>query len=119
MNSAAALLLALAVAGPSPSQPDAGWRSQPARKRTVASDAGTRPDKGRAGGDAGAGPRAGELACVDRWLADHKLDRYGSPEGTMYAGGTPLFDERTGQTTDRLDHLYRVRPEARKACAGR
>lgn len=61
--------------------------------------------------------RAREEACVDRWLSERKLDRYGSPEGTMYAGGTPLFDERTGQRVDRLDYVYRKHPEARATCA--
>ena len=60
--------------------------------------------------------RADEEACVDRWLAAHKLDAYGHPEGTMYAGGTPLFDERTGETRDRLDYVYVRQPGARQAC---
>jgi hypothetical protein len=54
---------------------------------------------------------------VDRWLAAHGKDTYGSPEGTVYAGGTPLFDERTGTRTNRLDHVYRNNPEAQAACA--
>jgi hypothetical protein len=53
---------------------------------------------------------------VDKWLAAHGLDTYGHPEGTMYAGGTPLFDERTGETRDRLDYVYARQPEARHAC---
>jgi hypothetical protein len=61
--------------------------------------------------------RAREEKCVDRWLAERKLDPYGSPEGTMYAGGTPLFNEATGRRIDRLDHVYRKHPEAKAACA--
>jgi hypothetical protein len=34
----------------------------------------------------------------------------------MYAGGTPLFDERTGQTTNRIDYLLRKHPELQQAC---
>jgi hypothetical protein len=60
---------------------------------------------------------AGEETCLDRWLAERKLDRYGSPEGTMYAGGTPLFDEATGRQIDRRDYVYGKHPEARAACA--
>ncbi len=63
-----------------------------------------------------AGPRAEEEACVDAFLQQKKLDRYGSPEGTMYAGGNPLFDERTGQTQDRLAYVYARAPEAAAAC---
>jgi hypothetical protein len=61
--------------------------------------------------------RATEEACVDKWLTEHKLDSFGGPEGTMYAGGTPLFDERTGKTTDRLEHVYAQQPAAKQACA--
>jgi len=57
-----------------------------------------------------------ENACVDRWLEERQLDRYGSPEGTMYAGGTPLFDERTGASTDRLVFVYGRHADARSAC---
>ena len=60
--------------------------------------------------------REAEEACVDKWLAERKLDPYGNPEGTMYAGGTPLFNERTGETVDRLDYVYKRQPLARAAC---
>lgn len=57
--------------------------------------------------------------CVDRWLQEHGFDRYGSAQGTMYAGGTPLFDERTGVTRDRLDWVYEQHPDAKRVCAGK
>jgi hypothetical protein len=60
--------------------------------------------------------RAREEKCLDRWLTERKLDPYGMPEGTMYAGGTPLFDEATGRQTDRLEYVYRKHPEAKTAC---
>jgi hypothetical protein len=60
-----------------------------------------------------------EETCVDQWLAARKLDAYGSPEGTLYAGGSPLFDESTGTTTPRLDFIYARHPEARDACGQR
>jgi hypothetical protein len=34
----------------------------------------------------------------------------------MYTGGTPLFDERTGQTTDRMEYLLRKHPDLKQAC---
>ncbi|WP_338866568.1 hypothetical protein [Myxococcus stipitatus] len=55
-------------------------------------------------------------ACVDNWLKKHKLDAYGNAEGTMYAGGTPLFDERTGESKDRMAFVFANHPEARKVC---
>lgn len=63
--------------------------------------------------------RAQEEACVDKWLSERGLDQYGSPEGTMYAGGTPLFNEQTGQVQSRLAHVYTKHPAAREACAAR
>lgn len=60
--------------------------------------------------------REAEEACVDKWLAERGLDPYGNPEGTMYAGGTPLFDERTGEQVDRLTYVYKRQPLARAAC---
>jgi hypothetical protein len=60
--------------------------------------------------------REAEEACVDKWLAARGLDPYGSPSGTMYAGGTPLFNERTGERVDRLAYVYKSHPLAREAC---
>ena len=57
-----------------------------------------------------------EEKCVDDWLAAKKLDAYGNPEGTMYAGGSPLFDEATGTTRNRLSFVYHVQPDAKAAC---
>jgi hypothetical protein len=62
------------------------------------------------------GDKATVESCVDRWLQEHKLDQYGNAEGTMYAGGTPLFNEATGETRDRLEYVFSRQPEARKAC---
>jgi hypothetical protein len=61
--------------------------------------------------------RQAQESCLDKWLKEKKLDRYGHPEGTMYAGGTPLFNEMTGESRDRLDYVYERQPEARKLCA--
>jgi hypothetical protein len=61
--------------------------------------------------------RAAQEACVDKWLNGKKMDRYGHAEGTMYMGGSPLFNEQTGESTDRLEYVYKRQPEAKKACA--
>ncbi|MBZ4419964.1 hypothetical protein [Myxococcus sp. RHSTA-1-4] len=76
-------------------------------------DAGT---SGMAKSSGSGGSREAVEACVDRWLKSNGLDKYGHPEGTMYAGGTPLFDERTGERQDRLEYVFQRKPEARKAC---
>lgn len=59
---------------------------------------------------------AEEARCVDDWLAKNNRDEYGSPKGTMYMGGTPLFDEATGQQVDRLEYIYRNNPEVKALC---
>jgi hypothetical protein len=65
---------------------------------------------------AAVGQDAQTTSCIERWLAERDLNQYGDPVGTMYTGGTPLFDERTGQTTDRIDYLVRKHPQLQQAC---
>lgn len=90
-----------------------------------ATDSGaTAPDAGGSEASAGTAAAAGdapatEEACVDAWLQARNLDTYGNAEGTMYMGGTPLFNERTGERTDRLAFVYKKHPDAKKACAGK
>jgi hypothetical protein len=56
---------------------------------------------------------AGERAKIDAWLAAHtdSLNRYGDPIGTAYTGGTPLFNESTGQTISKYDYIVRQHPD--------
>jgi len=60
---------------------------------------------------------ARQTECVEKWLAGHGLDAYGNPAGTMYAGGTPTFDETTGRSVDRWTLVAKNRPEALQSCA--
>lgn len=53
---------------------------------------------------------ANQKAFIDRYLAENDLNIYGDPEGTMYMGGSPLFDESTGQVTDRYEYVTRRHP---------
>jgi hypothetical protein len=92
-----------------PSYRDAGQQTPP-----PATVSGATPDEG---GKTAQGANPAVEACVDRWLKEHKLDSYGNREGTMYAGGTPLFNEATGESRNRLDYVFERQPEARKACA--
>lgn len=48
---------------------------------------------------------------VDRWIRENGLNRYGDPAGTIYTGGTPLFNERTGQQLDRYEFILARHPE--------
>jgi|GEM_PF-355923 len=60
---------------------------------------------------------AKQTECVEKWLKGHGLDDYGNPQGTMYAGGTPTFDEAMGRTLDRWSLVVKNRPEALQSCA--
>ncbi len=48
---------------------------------------------------------------IDKWITDKKRNPYGDSPSTMYAGGTPLFDERTGRTRDKYDYILEKHPE--------
>lgn len=84
-------------------------------------DPGLTADKTSGGGSTAAtlspSERQAQENCLDKWLKEKKMDPYGHPEGTMYAGGSPLFNERTGESRDRLDYVYERQPEAKKLCA--
>lgn len=56
---------------------------------------------------------ASERARIDAWLRtnDATLNQYGDPEGTVYTGGTPLFNEATGTMIDRYDYIVRQHPD--------
>ena len=58
----------------------------------------------------------GAAACVDAELAKRGLDQYGGAAGTMYPGGTPLFQESTGKRTDRNQYVYARHPDIAAAC---
>lgn len=51
-----------------------------------------------------------EKQKIDAWIRQNNLNTYGDPKDTMYAGGTPLFDEATGQTTDRYEYILKRHP---------
>lgn len=62
-------------------------------------------------------PPAGET-CIDRELSAKGLNAFGDPPGTMYAGGTPLFDEKTGRSIPREQYVFDRHPEIARACRG-
>lgn len=42
---------------------------------------------------------------IDNWIAANDLNQYGDPQNTLYAGGTPLFNEDTGEKIDRYQYI--------------
>lgn len=108
-----ATLLALAVAGscrreapPTPAPPPV-----PIPRASAAE-----PSPG-ATAPAPSAPDAGQ-SCLDAQLAARGLNPYGDPPDTMYAGGTPLFDETTGKRRDRAEYVFAKHPEIARACGG-
>ncbi len=58
-------------------------------------------------------------ACVDAQLGARHLNLYGDPPDTVYAGGSPLFDEKTSATRDRIQYVVAKHPEIERACAAK
>lgn len=48
---------------------------------------------------------------IDAWIKANNRNEYGDPKDTMYIGGTPLFDELTGQSIDRYEYILGNHPE--------
>jgi hypothetical protein len=53
-------------------------------------------------------------ARIDRWIKEKRRNSYGDSPDTMYAGGTPLFDERTGKVKDKYEYILERHPELRR-----
>ncbi|KFE70689.1 hypothetical protein [Hyalangium minutum] len=103
------------------SQDDAGSATvSPTPAQGLGAGAGSSAGKASAGSSYAAtltpAEKQAQEACIDTWLKGKKLDRYGHDEGTMYAGGSPIFNEMTGEARERLDYVYERQPEAKKAC---
>lgn len=52
-----------------------------------------------------------ERERINHWIAERGLNPYGDPIDTVYAGGTPLFDEQTGMETDRYAYMQKSFPD--------
>jgi len=48
---------------------------------------------------------------IDEWLAKKGLNEYGDKQGTVYTGGTPAFNEQTGQNVDKYLLILQKFPE--------
>jgi len=51
---------------------------------------------------------------IDSWVRENNRNEFGDAKDTVYAGGTPLFNEMTGRTTDRYEYILKKHPELRK-----
>lgn len=48
--------------------------------------------------------------AIQDWLKNNQLNDYGDAADTVYTGGTPLFNEATGATQNRFEHLLEKFP---------
>ncbi|MCK4540443.1 hypothetical protein KAU09_04800 [Candidatus Parcubacteria bacterium] len=48
---------------------------------------------------------------IDKWLEENNLNRYGDAIGIFYAGGTPLFNEITGESKERFEYIMEKIPD--------
>lgn len=51
---------------------------------------------------------------IDAWIRQNNRNEYGDAKDTVYAGGTPLFNEMTGRTMDRYEYILKKHPELRE-----
>ena len=61
-------------------------------------------------------PAAPQPSCLDQELQRRGLNEFGDPPGMVYAGGTPLFDERTGKRTERDAYVFARHPDIARSC---
>lgn len=52
--------------------------------------------------------------AIDEWLERNKLNKYGDALDAVYGGGTPLFNERSGETVDRFEYLFKKFPQLKE-----
>jgi hypothetical protein len=52
-----------------------------------------------------------EKNLIEAWITKNQLNIYGDPKNTMYTGGTPLFNEATGQKKDRFEYILEKHPD--------
>ncbi len=48
---------------------------------------------------------------IDKWIRDNGRNEFGDKRDTVYTGGTPLFNEMTGQRKDRYEYILKNHPE--------
>ena len=52
-----------------------------------------------------------ERLQIEKWITDYGLNQYGDPADTLYAGGSPLFDETTGKSITRWEYMLEKHPD--------
>lgn len=47
---------------------------------------------------------------IDDWIKESGRNTFGDPKDTVYAGGNPLFDERSPKVKDRYEYILEKNP---------
>ena len=51
---------------------------------------------------------------IEEWIKKSGRNPYGDPKDTVYAGGNPLFDERSAKMKDRYEYILSKHPELKE-----
>lgn len=52
-----------------------------------------------------------EKKQIDQWIIQNNFNRYGDKKDTAYTGGTPLFNEMTGEYQNLYDYILSNYPD--------
>ena len=52
-----------------------------------------------------------EKGRIGEWISKENLNQYGDSKDTVYAGGSPLFDESTSSPVDLYDYILSKHPD--------
>ena len=52
-----------------------------------------------------------EKQKIQEWIEENDRNRYGDPKNILYPGGTPLFNEGTGESIDLYEYILRNHPD--------
>ena len=52
-----------------------------------------------------------EKQQIEAWILKNNLNQYADPKDTVYMGGTPLFDEKTGKSIDKYEYILKNHPD--------
>ncbi len=55
---------------------------------------------------------------IDSWLEENGYNRYGDAQNAIYKGGTPLFNEETGEAIDRYSYILKKFPDILNKISG-
>lgn len=61
----------------------------------------------RQGEEGEEGISLGEKQEIEAWIIENDLNQYGDSKDTVYTGGTPIFNEKTGETIDKYEYILR------------